>query len=325
MDMPAAPAERTQWPDWPWFGVEDDYLPALATWLAENRRVALATLVDIQGSSPRPLGSEMLIADDGRCIGYVSGGCVEAAVVDAALLGLADGEPRLLDYGQGSPVLDIQLSCGGRIGIFVRPLERAAAYLAARLQAQRARRAVTVTTHLATGDWTASDGRTAPAPSTFARYYPAPLRLVAVGGDPVTLAVAATARQAGLEVVLLRPNGPSEPPPGVDLAGYDARHLDVSLAALVLDERCALYTFSHDEATDHAVLARALSSPVFAAGALGSRNKIPARTAQLLADGFDPARIARLRMPAGLNIGTRTPLQIAIAVVAEVLAEAPHD
>jgi xanthine dehydrogenase accessory factor len=325
MDMHVSQTERTPWPDWPWYGVDDDYLPSLAAWLGEGRQLALATLVDIQGSSPRPLGSEMLIADNGMCVGYVSGGCVEAAVVDTALISLADGEPRMLDYGQGSPVLDIQLSCGGRIGIFVRPLERAAAYLDIRRQARRERGSLTISTHLATGQWRAVHGRVAGRDGEFARYYPAPVRLVAVGGDPVTLAVAATAQQAGLEVVLLRPNGPVEPPPGLALTGYDSRHLDLALAELVLDDRCALYTFSHDEAIDHAVLARALASSVFAAGALGSRNKIPARTAHLLAEGFDTERIAGLRMPAGLNIGTRTPSQIAIAVVAEVLAEVPHD
>jgi xanthine dehydrogenase accessory factor len=327
MDMPVnAPGNvRTDWPDWPWFGVEDDHLPALQRWLAEGRRMVLATLVEIRGSSPRPLGSEMLIADDGQCVGYVSGGCVEAAVVDAALLTLADGEARLLDYGHGSPILDIQLSCGGRIFIFVRELERPDAYFAARITARAARRGISVVTDLTNGRWHAADGRESATTGHFSRYYPAPLRLVAVGGDPVTLAVAGTAQQAGLEVVLLRPNGPPQAPAGLDLAGYDSRALAVALADLQLDDRCAIYTFSHDEDTDHAVLARALATPVFAAGALGSRNKIPARAQRLREAGFETAAIERLRMPAGLNIGTRTPLQIAIAVVAEVLAEAPHD
>ncbi|AAM37737.1 conserved hypothetical protein [Xanthomonas citri pv. citri str. 306] len=91
----------------------DDLLPTLSAWQRAGQRVAMATLIDVQGSSPRPLGSEMAISADGRVAGYVSGGCVEAAVAHEAMAALRDGQPRWLDYGEGSQVLDIQLSCGG--------------------------------------------------------------------------------------------------------------------------------------------------------------------------------------------------------------------
>src|SRR5699024_8880659 len=116
-----------------------------------GHRVALATLVDIVGSSPRPLGSEMAICDSGEVVGYVSGGCVEAAVAAEALAVIETGKPRLLDYGAGSPILDIQLTCGGRIGIFVRALADAAEH-AAYLRAARDRReAATIVIDLESG------------------------------------------------------------------------------------------------------------------------------------------------------------------------------
>ncbi|WP_199914371.1 XdhC family protein, partial [Xanthomonas fragariae] len=112
---PAQPA----WPAWPSYALHDDLLPTLTAWYRAGQRVAIATLIDTQGSSPRPLGSEMAISADGRVAGYVSGGCVEAAVAHHAMAALGDGRSRRLDYGEGSEVLDIQLSCGGRIGVLV--------------------------------------------------------------------------------------------------------------------------------------------------------------------------------------------------------------
>src|ERR1700754_123626 len=95
------------WPVWPDYALVDDLLPPLREF-AHDGPVALATLVRTQGPSPRPLGSEMAVAADGRAAGYVSGGCVEAAVAGEAVIAMAEGQPRLLDYGVGSPVLDIQ-------------------------------------------------------------------------------------------------------------------------------------------------------------------------------------------------------------------------
>ena len=116
---------RADWPAWPTYGLVDDLLPVLQTWQFQGRRIALATLVHVSGSSPRPVGSEMAINDRGEVAGYVSGGCVEAAVAAEALQVLDTGTPVTLDYGAGSPVLDVQLTCGGRIGIFVRALDDA--------------------------------------------------------------------------------------------------------------------------------------------------------------------------------------------------------
>ncbi|MCK5771570.1 XdhC family protein [Algiphilus sp.] len=305
------PPALTDWPDWPEYGLVDDLLPVLERWSAAGRRFALATLVEIAGASPRPLGAEMAIDERGECAGYVSGGCVEAEVAREALGVLADGEPRLLDYGAGSPALDIQLTCGGRIGILVRTLDDAAGHVAARRAARDARRV-----HSERLTWDIG-GRA----GVFDQHYPPPTRLVVAGGDPVTLALARMGTAQGFDVVLLRPRGPERPPAGIPLAGYDRRPVETALAGLALDPWCAVYTLTHDIDIDHAVLLHALRSPAFCVGALGSRSKAAVRVERLRADGIDEARLSRLHTPAGLPIGGRSPQQIALSIVAQVAAE----
>ena len=313
LDESVAPA----WPAWPEYALVEDLLPVLRAY-AHDGRVALATLVTIAGPSPRPLGSEMAIAADGRVAGYVSGGCVEAAVAHEAAMVLAEGRPRLLDYGVGSPVVDIQLTCGGRIGIFVRELREPSAYAQALAVARRERRTVTVLTDAATGEWRVVDGEQRAAEGEYATVHAPPLRLVVVGGDPVSLAVAKLAPVVGVEVVMLRPHGPMHPPEGVKPLAYDPRSLAVSLAALSLDDRTAVYSLSHDADVDDAVATHALGSAAFAVGILGSRNKIGARLQRLRDHGLDDEDFARLHLPAGLPIGAQTPHGIALSILAQV-------
>jgi xanthine dehydrogenase accessory factor len=311
------PSVAQTWSAWPEYALVEDLLPPLREY-AHGGRVALATLVSIEGPSPRPLYSEMAIAADGRVAGYVSGGCVEAAVAEEAAMALTEGRPRLLDYGVGSSVLDIQLSCGGRIGIFVRELREPSRYVNTLTIARRERRTVTVLSDRGTGAWEIVEGALQADAQRYARVQRPPLRLVAVGGDPVTLAVAHLAPFLGVEVILLRPHGPIEPPPGIPLAGYDSRSLPVALVDLLLDDRTAVYSLSHDTEIDHAVAAHALHSSAFAVGILGSRNKIGARVERLKDDGVGNDELQRLHLPAGLPIGAQTPHGIALSILAQV-------
>lgn len=317
------------WPAWPTYALVDDLLPTLERWAAAGRRYALATLVEVVGSSPRPVGSEMAIADDGEIAGYVSGGCVEAAVATEARAALADGHPRLLDYGAGSPVLDVQLSCGGRIRILVRVVVDGDGYARQLRRARTERRTLSISSDPETGRIDVADA----APNAvegwcdgrYQRLQRPPLQLILVGGDPIVLALMQLAPTFSVEIRLLRPRGPVADA-GLPLATehYDRRRIDEALAALLIDARCAIYTLSHDADTDHAVLAAALRSPAYCIGALGSRRKAALRVERLRADGFGDADLSRLRTPAGLDIGARTPQEIALAILAEVIAARPR-
>lgn len=320
------------WPKWPVYGLTDDLLPAIDGWTRAGHRVAMATLVRIVGSSPRPLGSEMAVCDSGEAIGYVSGGCVESAVAAEALAAMSDGTPRLLDYGAGSPVLDIQLTCGGRIGIFVRELVDAAEYVSRLRAARDNRQALEVHLDLRTGEQgyftPGLEGELQPAPadpaSVFVKPHLPPVRLMVVGSNPVALAVCQFAPQLGYEVGLLCPYGPVEPPPGLELTYYDRRPLEQALADQPLDAWTAVYALTHHPEEDLVVLAHALRSPAFAVGVLGSRSKIRDRLMQLSEAGVDEAAKARLRAPAGLGIGARGPREIALSILGEVVSLQPR-
>jgi xanthine/CO dehydrogenase XdhC/CoxF family maturation factor len=102
-----------------------EVLEIAAEWLAAGRRVAIATVVDTWGSSPRPRGSQLLIDEHGEFLGSVSGGCIEGAVIGEALEVIASGAPRLLDFGVSDETAwEVGLSCGGKVQVYVEPLEQ---------------------------------------------------------------------------------------------------------------------------------------------------------------------------------------------------------
>jgi xanthine/CO dehydrogenase XdhC/CoxF family maturation factor len=105
--------------------IEDsDIFSEAARWRGEGRGVALVTVVSTWGSSPRPVGSQLAVDDEGRFIGSVSGGCIEGAVVQEALDVIADGRPKLLEFGITNQMAwEVGLACGGRVEIFVERIE----------------------------------------------------------------------------------------------------------------------------------------------------------------------------------------------------------
>jgi len=324
-------------PAWPQFGLTADVRPALARAMAAGRPCVLASLYAVEGAAPLGEGAQMLF-DQGAAAGFLSGGCVEGDVALHAQAALGDGAPRRLIYGRGGPP-DIRLLCGSRIELMLEvigPSDPAAARLLALSRSRKmalwlsdgARRVC-----LAEGE----DGDIAPpglrpalararecatpaggaGEGVYRRYVPAH-RLVVVGGDPISLAIARLASDAGFDTALVRPKGPAEPPPlpGVRYFRGEAAQ---AFAELGLDPWTAVAVATHDIEIDHDALAQALSSTAGYVGALGSRRRLPERLARLQAEGLSEAAVARLKAPIGLNIGARAPWHIAVSVVAEAI------
>lgn len=106
-----------------WAGT-DEVLAQAEAWLEEGREVALATVVTTWGSSPRPVGSQLLVDDRNNMVGSVSGGCIEGAVVSEARAAMKDGKPRLLDFGVSDEMAwEVGLACGGKVEVYVERLE----------------------------------------------------------------------------------------------------------------------------------------------------------------------------------------------------------
>jgi len=308
-----------RWPDWSTYGLENDLLPAAEACVAKGERFALATLVHVERTSPRPLGSEMLVSSAGRVRGYLSGGCVEAAVAQEALACLRDGRPRLPDYGQGSEILDIQLTCGGRIHIPVRAIHEPEWWVSQLREVALTRSNRSILLDLSTGQMQAANDDTALA-GYFIKTYIPKARLILVGSDPVRLATVPLANAMGIEAVLWRPTGPSTPPAGLILEADLAQSAPEGLQALSLDGSTALYCLTHDMVLDVSILRHALVSEVFCVGVLGSRGKQVLRRQMLQEAGVTETQLARLRSPAGLSIGASSPQEIALSILAEVVS-----
>lgn len=307
---------REPLPEWPLFGMAEDVRPALRRGRDAGQAMALATLISVEGGGPRPPGTQMVFAP-GIVAGYFSGGCVESDIADHAYACLGDGEPRTLVYGEGSPWPDIRLLCGARIEIFVERVPADDAALAELLTAETERRPVVYV----------SDGFTracGPGLSPWAEaavykpYDPVP-RLIVVGGDPTALAIAQLGAQAGFETTLLRPKGPETPPPIPGVA-YRREEPAQALAALQPDPWTAVAIATHDIETDHAALLAALPSPAGYVGLLGARRRLMGRLAELRADGVAESAIARLHAPIGLDIGGKSPWEVAVSVIGEITA-----
>jgi xanthine dehydrogenase accessory factor len=268
-------------------------------------------------------------------MGSVSGGCVEGAVVAEALEALEDGRCRVLEFGvSDDDAFAVGLACGGRIRVMVEPVGLGqgpdAGLLEQVVAARASREALAVETH--TGDWSRRALGHAEARQPFdadrsgfrdggPRFVwvsNPPLRLAVVGAVHIAQPLAEMARLAGYDVTLIDPR---------EAFASDARFPgqslvhdwpDAALAAYGLDHRTAVVTLTHDPKLDDPALLAALRAPVFYIGALGSSRTHAKRVARLHEAGLAEDEIARIDAPIGLDIGARSPAEIAVAVMAEM-------
>lgn len=306
---------NTPLPDWPDYGLTDDQRPALRRALATGRPAALATIAALGGGGPRPVGTQMVFAE-GLVSGFLSGGCVEGDVSGHAWACLADGQPRRLVYGEGSPWPDIRLLCGARIEILVERIatdDTAAAELFRLMDARRP--AVWVSD----GERRVCGEAVEAWPGALVRRHDPVWKLAVIGGDPTALAIARLGAQAGFGTTLVRPRGPAVPPPLADVA-YSREDPAKALAAIGLDAWTAVAVCSHDIEIDHEALAAALPSDAPYVGLLGARKRLAERLARLRADGIGEAAISKLRAPIGLDLGGKAPWEVAVAAIGEMVA-----
>ncbi|MEH3045600.1 XdhC family protein [Sphingomonas adhaesiva] len=301
----------------------DSVLAAARDW--KGARLALATVVSTWGSAPRPRGSHMLVHEDGRFEGSVSGGCVEGEILDTAARVIA-GEPfQVKTYGVADDsAWEVGLPCGGQISVMVQPVsaEGFDPELFDRIaEARDAGRALTVTTDLASGH---ADLRPVETGEVFANRYDPPRRLLIVGAVQIAQSLAALAATLGIETVVIDPRGrflTEERFPGVTL---DDRWPDEAVAAWTPGPSTAVVTLSHDTKIDDPALVAALAADTAYVGALGSRKSHAARRERLTQMGVDADQLDRIDGPVGIDIGAIGPAEIALSIAAAMVG-AFHD
>ncbi|MFO1012948.1 MAG: XdhC family protein [Caulobacteraceae bacterium] len=304
-------------PDWPLFGLTDDIRPALRAARDGGEAAALVTIAALDGGGPRPVGTQMVVSQS-VLMGFLSGGCVEGDVVFHARACLADGQPRRLVYGEGSPWPDIRLLCGARMELLVEHVAADDAAAATLLEFEAARRAGVWLSDGTRREFAPVERAPAPWPGAISRRYEPKTRLVVIGGDPTAIAIAALGAQAEFETTLVRPRGPVEGP-GVPGVAYRRDGPAEALAAIGVDAWTAVAASSHEAEIDHEALIAALPSKAFYVGALGARRRLPERLARLQAHQVSEANIARLKAPIGLDLGGKAPWEVAVAVIGQVV------
>ena len=313
----------------------DQIVETALAWHRDGKGAALATVVETWGSAPRQPGSQLAISGAGQIMGSVSGGCVEGAVVTEALEALADGIPRLLSFGvSDETAFSVGLACGGTIKVLVEPVAPMADLLAELVAARAARRGVAYAVNLT--DWTRallapgadaladarlrSDKAGVEDDGRFIAPHNPPLRMIVVGAVHIAQPLLQMARLAGYDPTLIDPRetfGAAERFPGETV--LDAWP-DEALASLAPDSRTAIITLTHDPKLDDPAIRFALRSPCFYLGCLGSKKTHAKRVERLEAAGFSAAEIAKIHAPVGLNIGAKTPAEIALSILAQVTA-----
>jgi xanthine dehydrogenase accessory factor len=331
---------------------DDDVLESALDWIAEGRRVAVATVVDTWGSSPRPRGSQLVVRDDGLFLGSVSGGCVEGQVVEAAQTAMGDRRHRLLEFGvSNEDAWEVGLACGGTVRIYVEPVSSGGAtadgplgreVLEAIRRARAEKRALVVLTPLdgaAVRTWSpgdppletdlqdaavralATDDASSVETSSgtvFVQAVNPPLKLVIVGAVHMAEPLARIASLLGYEVTLVDPRQAftrAERWPGVVVL---TDWPDEVLGAMKVDHRTAVVALTHDPKIDDPALETALGSSAFYVGALGSTKTHASRLRRLEARGVPAKTLARIHGPVGLRIGARSPGEIAVSIAAQM-------
>ena len=299
-------------------------------WMNRGHRVVLGTVVRTWGSSPRPPGSLMIVRDDGQVAGSLSGGCIEDDLIDRVKRGeLAQRLPQSTTYGlTAEEAQSFGLPCGGTVQIVLEPLS-AQSLLREMLSAIEEHRVVRRRLELATGIVSlrpCDDGDALHFDGQVLETVHGPrLRLVIIGGGQLSRYLASMAVMLDYRVTVCDPReeyhegwlneqGRME---GVTLSRLMPDDLVI---AMNLDANSALVAVTHDPKLDDLALMEALKTPAFYVGALGSRRNNEGRRKRLLDFDVSQAEVAKLRGPVGLNLGGKTPPEIAMSVVAEMTA-----
>lgn len=307
---------------------------AAADLIRQGRLGALATVAQVRGSTPVPAGTKMLVGTEGRLIGTVGGGCVEADVIGAAIEAQSRKRPSLLTHHLNADLAgDLGLSCGGTVDIFVEPLIADDNYLRV-LDAAASADSGLVRTAV---EWPAGPQKTFEPLAPGQEYGDAATltrdgrfveerltlapRVLVFGAGHVGTAIANAAGAAGFRVIVVDDRAEY-----ADAARFSEgtavlnADIDAALSRYPLTAADAVVIATRGHRNDAVILERVATSPAGYVGLLGSKRKKAVVTKGLTGAGVSAASLERVRVPVGLAIGAVTPEEIAVSVVAELIA-----
>lgn len=302
-----------------------EVLGELTEWIDAKEDIALATVIETWGSSPRPLGSKMVVTKSGKMAGSVSNGCIEGAVFEEAQKVLKSREAKVAAFGVADDVaFEVGLACGGHIEVFVQPLGAVHREL---IETLRRNEAATLRTNLDTGAAELTKG--APSGSELARrdgeWFTEPFRraaqLVIIGAIHIAIPLHRLAKLMGYRVIVVDARAKfatSERFPEAD--ELVVAWPDEAMAGIVVDNSTYVVILTHDPKFDLPALRSVLGKPAGYIGAIGSRKTNQNRFDALRKEGFTEEQLSRVHGPIGLDLGGRGAEETALGILAEITA-----
>ncbi|HEY3084453.1 MAG TPA: XdhC/CoxI family protein [Candidatus Dormibacteraeota bacterium] len=302
-----------------------DLLPELNEWTREGEEIAIATVVETWGSSPRPLGSKMLVTRSGKMAGSVSNGCIEGAVFEEAQKVLKSGRPKIAAFGVADDVaFEVGLACGGHIEVFIQPLARAQRQVIEMLNRNEP---ATLRTNLVSGEAEVAKG-TPPGTELarrdgdlFIEPFRRPAHLVIIGAIHIAIPLHRLGKLMGYRVTVVDARAKfatKERFPEADeliLAWPDE-----AMAKIPVDNSTYVVILTHDPKFDLPALRSVLKKDAGYIGAIGSRKTNQNRFDALRKEGFTEAQLSRVHGPIGLDLGSRGAEETALGILAEITA-----
>ena len=305
--------------------IDLEVLKTAASWIGAGHRCELITVIKTWGSSPRPIGATLAICDDGRVVGSVSGGCIEDDLIERVRQsGITRTVPEIVSYGiTADEAHRFGLPCGGTIELAIEPLSSANTIIDLLERLDR-HELVARNLNLQTGAVTLT-----PAPAgavqqiadgVLTTIHGPRWRLFIIGAGQLSRFLAQVATAMDYHVTVCDPR--EEYRAGWHLPGVRLVHAmpDDLVIEAQLDHRSAVVALTHDPKLDDLALMEALKSDAFYVGAIGSRMNNAKRRERLKEFDLNDEQLARLHGPIGLYIGSKTPSEIAISILAELTA-----
>jgi xanthine dehydrogenase accessory factor len=300
-------------------------LKSAVEWLQSGQSVAIATVAQTWGSAPRPVGSWLAIRADGQVAGSVSGGCVEDDLIRRVQTEiLTRNTPEMVVYGvTQQEAARFGLPCGGTLRLLVEPkpelavLEKLLENISTHQITRRSVNLGTGKSTLTLGD--RSDEFVCTEQEMQTTYGPR-WRMVIIGAGQLSLYTADFALASDFEVIVIDPR--EEYAEGLNRTDitFSKGMPDDVLLEIGVDSHTAVVALTHDPKLDDMALMEALKSPAFYVGALGSRKNTQKRKERLLEFDVSQEQVEKLHGPVGLYIGALTPPEIAVSILAEVIA-----
>jgi len=302
-----------------------EVLDELNEWTRDGEEIAIATVIETWGSSPRPLGSKMVVTRSGKMAGSVSNGCIEGAVFEEAQKVLKSGTPKVAAFGVTDDVaFEVGLACGGHIEVFVQPLGRVHQQLIGMLNHNQP---ATLRTDLANGDTELVEG-TPPGSEVarrdgdvFVEPFRRPAHLVIIGAIHIAIPLHRLAKLMGYRVTVIDARAKfatKERFPEADelIVAWP----DEAMAKVAIDNSTYVVILTHDPKFDLPALRSVLKKEAGYIGAIGSRKTNQNRFDALRKEGFTEEQLGRVHGPIGLDLGGRGAEETALGILAEITA-----